>query len=344
MNKQITIQKNTSCQFPVMIANQTDALVKEIKAAKEKTSKELCFISVSSEQTPYIQEIITSFQADCNIIAKNEIAEILEKANKDNKLLVWFVSKDYETVVSLDSRSLKGLDYILVPITPIAQITCEYIYDIWSDKATEAFPLAILSDLTVWKNAAEEEYIAGLAAVLRKGIQENAIFYEWFLGNMYEVFDKDECFIESLLEKNAALLQKRLDKKTAAGRCVPHFGSMFEYCISNACKELPHADIISMSCLMHAYLAWGKKILSMEEFYEIRDMFVAFDMRISETNAKAEIIVDYLREDDTPYAYKTFSAFPYLSKIGKIVTNTVPTEKDLLDAAMAVYFDEEAMA
>lgn len=344
MNKQITIQKNASCQFSLLLTNKVSELTKELQSIKDNCEKEFIFISTVNTEHKDIKEICDTFHSECVFTKKENIRQIIENSIKENKILVWFTAKDYETVISLNDLSVKNLNYILIPITPIAQMTCEYIYDIWNKKAIEVFPLAILMNTAVWTEANAEDYTSGLASVLRKGIQENAAFYEWFLGNMYEVFDKEEEFIYTLLEKNAALFQKRLDKKTAAQRCVPHFGAMFEYCISNACKELQHADVISMSCLMHAYLAWGKQILSMEEFYEIRDMFVAFDMRISETNAKAEVLIDYLREDKTDYAYGSFEEFPYLNKIGKIITNSVPTEKDLLDAAMAVYFDEEAMA
>lgn len=344
MNKQITIQKNASCQFPYVLTNESDTIITELKKIQNSSSKNFLFYYSDKKEHPIIAEITDAFKAECEINTVETISELLNRTIEENKILVWFVSKDFETVISLNNLSLKGFEYVLIPITPIAQITCDYVYDIWSKKATEAFPLAIFNYTSVWQNCSEEDYISGLAAVLRKGIEENASFYEWFLGNMYEVYDKDEAFIFELLEKKAALFQRKLDKKTAAARCVPHFGSMFEYCISNACKELQHADVISMACLMHAYLAWGKKILSMEEFYELRDMFVAFDMRISETNAKAEELINYLREDQTLYQYQNFTDFPYLAKIGKITTDLIPTEKDLLDAAMAVYFDEEAMA
>lgn len=344
MNKEITIIKNTSCQFPVIITENRGEVLNKLIEIKKLSEKEFLFLTSSKDEMSYTKELKESLDAEVIFTEPDKLTKVFQQAISENKILVWFVSKDYETVVSLKDCSLKGFEYILVPTTPIAQITCEYIYDIWNTKAIESFPLAIINDSSLWNTVSEEDYICGLASVLRKGIQENAIFYEWFLGNMYEVFDKDSSFIKLLLEKNASLLQKRFDKKTAAARCVPHFGSMFEFCISNACKELPHADVISMACLMHAYLAWGKKILSMEEFYEIRDMFVAFDMRISETNAKAEVLIDYLRQDNTAYTYKNFAEFPYLCKIGKIITDKIPTEKDLLDAAMAVYFDEEAMA
>lgn len=341
MNTQIMIQKNTSIQFPAVINDSFNELMDFIQ--KQKEDKEIVIVSMKDNLPEELKSLTNDLHADYINPLSDTFVSDLADAVSHNKFVIWFAFADHETVLNLDSYSLKGIEYILVPVTPVAQITCEYIYDIWSDKPLEFYPLGIYNAVSVWTEAENDAYTQGLASVLRLGIQENSNFYEWFLGNMYEVYDKDSEFIIKLLEKKLGLFQSRLDKKTTAQRCVPHYGSMFESCIRKSCPEMHDADIISLACQMHSYLAWGKKILSMEEFYEMRDMFVAFDMSISETTAKAEIIIQNLQNEKDKYFYTQFKEFPYLSKIGKIITGLQPGESELLDAAKAVYFDEEEM-
>lgn len=341
MSKKISIQKNASCHFPIFLEKNAEHLTDFITSYQNE--KEIIFLGNPDKIPDFLMAELSDLEPNFYNLEEHKLTELLVNAITKNQFVVWFPYKDHETTLDLSGLSLKGLDYVLIPVTPIAQITCEYIYDIWNKKGVEYYAKGIYSLITLWKEADTESLLAGYASVLRFGIQENAAFYEWILSNMYEAFEKEEDFLISMLEKKAAILQKKLDNKTVAQRCIPHFGSMFEYCLSSSCKELHESDVISMSCLMHAYLAWSKKILSMEEYFEIRDMFVAFDMGISETSAKAEVLLTKMREDNTRYAYSNFKEFPYLSKIGKLITDNTPTEKDLLDAAMAVYFDEEAL-
>ncbi len=341
MNTEIMIQKNTSIQFPAVINEDYNELMNFIQIQKEERA--IVIVAEKTNLSAKLIELADVLRADYINPLSDTFVSDLADAVSSNKFIVWFASTDHETVLKLDAYSLKGIQYILVPVTPVAQITCEYIYDIWSDKPSEFYPLGIYNAVSVWTKAETDAYTEGLASVLRLGIQESGNFYEWFLGNMYEVYDKDQDFIIKMLEKKFGLFQTRIDKKTTAQRCVPHYGAMFESCIRKSCPEMHAADIISLACQMHSYLAWGKKILSMEEFYEMRDMFVAFDMSISETTAKAEIINKNLQNEKNKYFYTQFSEFPYLSKIGKIITGLKPGDNELLDAAKAVYFDEEEM-
>ena len=45
--------------------------------------------------------------------------------------------------------------------------------------------------------------------------------------------------------------------------------------------ELYHGECVALGTVAAAYISWKKEMLSMEEFYEIRDMFVPFYLPIS---------------------------------------------------------------
>lgn len=337
--KEILISKNKSTSYKLSIIDKFD----DINYLYSNTENVIFLYHDSIKNNT----LINSMNLSGSVITYNSqesLIKSLKNAVSYNQKVIWFTSKDHETVFSNELNEIKELNYDLIPITPIAQITSDYIYNIFQDKIIEILPVNVIKCIESWTKSEQQHYIDGLAATLRIGIEKSSNIYEWFINNMYEVFDKEPDFIYELLEKKADLTQKDFNKLTLGGRCVPHFGSMFEYCIQNACKTLTQSDIISLSCLMHAYIGWGKKMLSMEEFYEIRDMFVAFDMSISETIAKAEDIIKYLEDDTTIYSLKSIKEFPYLKKIGKTLPGLLPSESELLDAAKAVYFDEEEMA
>ena len=186
MNTQIMIQKNTSIQFPAVISDSFNELMDFIQKLKE--DKEIVIVSMKDNLPEELKSLTDDLHADYINPLSDTFVSDLADAVSHNKFVIWFAFADYETVLNLDSYSLKGIEYILVPVTPVAQITCEYIYDIWSDKPLEFYPLGIYNAVSVWTESENDAYTQGLASVLRLGIQENSNFYEWFLGNMYEVY------------------------------------------------------------------------------------------------------------------------------------------------------------
>ena len=81
----------------------------------------------------------------------------------------------------------------------------------------------------------------------------------------------------------------------------------------------------------------------MEEYYEIRDMFVPFNLPITVENIDPQEILRLTKSDKKMRAGKI--KFILLKKIGKAVIDTTVTDDEILAAIQEIYFsDEDARA
>ena len=100
-----------------------------------------------------------------------------------------------------------------------------------------------------------------------------------------------------------------------------------------------HGECVALGCVAAAYISWKKQYLSMEEYYEIRDMFVPFYLPISIDNIEPEKILELTKSDKKMENGKL--RFILLKKIGKAVIDTTVTEQEILDAIGEIYFSDE---
>ena len=81
------------------------------------------------------------------------------------------------------------------------------------------------------------------------------------------------------------------------------------------------------------------RFLSMEEYYEIRDMFVPFNLPISIDDIEPEKIVELTKSDKKMESGHI--KFILLKKIGKAFISTDVSDEEMLAAVKEIYFSEE---
>ena len=81
----------------------------------------------------------------------------------------------------------------------------------------------------------------------------------------------------------------------------------------------------------------------MEEYYEIRDMFVPFHLPITVDDIEPEEILALTKSDKKMTAGQI--RFVLLKKVGKAVIDTTVSDEDILNAVREILFsDEDAKA
>ena len=103
--------------------------------------------------------------------------------------------------------------------------------------------------------------------------------------------------------------------------------------------ELYHGECVALGTVAAAYISWKKEMLSMEEFYEIRDMFVPFYLPISVDDIDPQEILKLTKSDKKMEAGKI--KFILLKKIGKAVIDRTVTDDEILAAIEEINFSEE---
>lgn len=88
-----------------------------------------------------------------------------------------------------------------------------------------------------------------------------------------------------------------------------------------------HGECVALGCVAAAFISWKRQLLSMEEYYEIRDMFVPFGLPITADGVDREAVLRLTRSDKKMEHGKI--RFVLLKKIGKAVTDNTVTEEEM---------------
>ena len=100
-----------------------------------------------------------------------------------------------------------------------------------------------------------------------------------------------------------------------------------------------HGECIALGAVAAAFISWKHNWLSMEEYYEIRDMFVPFNLPISIDDIDPEEILALTKSDKKMAAGQI--RFVLLKKVGKALIDTTVSDEDILNALKEIHFSDE---
>lgn len=91
-----------------------------------------------------------------------------------------------------------------------------------------------------------------------------------------------------------------------------------------------HGQCVALGFVAAAYISYKRELLSAEEFFEIRDMNIGFDLMFTVDGIDSEEILNYTKSDKKMDDGKI--RFVLLKKIGKAYIDTEVTDAELLEA------------
>ncbi len=246
---------------------------------------------------------------------------------------------------------LRGVDFIQIPTTLIAQSDSSIggktgvDFDGYKNMVGAFYmPRLVYMNIGTLKELDDRQFYAGFAEVMKHGLIKDAAFYEWLLDNMYEIHDRDLEVLEEMVMRSCSVKKLVVEKDpTEKGdRALLNFGHTIGHAIEKAMHfEMLHGECISLGMVAAAYISWKHNWLSMEEYYEVRDMFVPFNLPISIDTINPEEIVQLTKSDKKMEAGQI--KFVLLKKVGKAVIDRNVTDEELLDAVREIYFSDEDM-
>ena len=244
---------------------------------------------------------------------------------------------------------LRGIDYVQVPTTLLAQCDSSVGGKTGVDfdgykNMVGAFnmPVLIYMNLSTLKTLDDRQYYSGFAEVMKHGLIKDDKFYGWLIENMYEICDRDYETLKVMIYNNCLIKGKvvEADPTEKGERALLNFGHTIGHSIEKASGfKLLHGECVALGCVAAAFISWHHKLISMEEFYEIRDMFVPFNLPISVENVDPEEILKISKSD------KKMSGdhvrFILLDRIGNALIDETVTDQDILDAVTEILWKGE---
>ena len=203
-------------------------------------------------------------------------------------------------------------------------------------------PKLVYMNVAVLKELDDRQFYAGFAEVMKHGLIKDAVFYEWLLDNMYEIHDRDLNVLEEMVMRSCSIkkLVVEKDPKEQGDRALLNFGHTIGHAIEKAMNfEMVHGECISLGMVAAAYISWKHNWLSMDEYYEVRDMFVPFNLPISIDSIDPDEILRLTKSDKKMEGENI--KFVLLKKVGKAVIDKTVTDDEILEAIREIYFSDE---
>ena len=152
-------------------------------------------------------------------------------------------------------------------------------------------PAMIYMPLNTLDTLPEREFYAGFAEIMKHGLLADAKFYMWLIDNMYEICDKDKDTIANMLETSINIKKAIVEKDPFENgdRALLNLGHSIGHALeSYFAGEYVHGEAVALGCVAAAFISWKLNKISMEDYYEVRDMFVPFNLPISIQMDKAD--------------------------------------------------------
>ncbi|MCR4597941.1 MAG: 3-dehydroquinate synthase [Acetatifactor sp.] len=366
MAQRLNVMMNKKPCYDIVFSTDWAELAEEVKEM-ELSERKICVITDSTVDPIYSEKVLETIAPYCKKTVKfvfpaGEANKNLDTVRDAYRFLIeeHFDRKDLLIALGggvvgdltgfVAATYLRGVDFIQVPTTLLAQADSSIGGKTGVDfegykNMVGAFkmPRLVFMNFETLKTLDDRQYFAGFAEIMKHGLIKDSDFYEWLIENMYEICERDLDVLSEMLMKSCMVKKLVVEKDpTEQGdRALLNFGHTIGHAIEKAKNfELFHGECVALGCVAAAYISWKKDMLSMEEFYEIRDMFVPFYLPISVEGIDPEEVLKLTKSDKKKDGDQI--KFVLLKKIGKAVLDMTVTDEEMLAAIKELYFDEEA--
>lgn len=365
MSERIPILYNRKPCYDIVFTLSFDELVPELEKLEIK-NKRICIVTDSKVDELYGNRVLKLLQGNCRKAVKfvfpcGEESKTLDTVREAYKFLIEeeFDRKDMllalgggvvgDTTGFIAATYLRGIDFVQVPTTLLAQADSSIggktgvDFDGYKNMVGAFYmPKLVYMNVGTLKKLNDRQFYAGFAEVMKHGLIKDAAFYEWLLDHMYEIHDRDTEVLLEMVMKSCSVkkLVVEKDPKEQGERALLNFGHTIGHAIEKAKNfEMVHGECIALGMVAAAYISWKRENLSMEEYYEVRDMFVPFNLPISVEDIEPEEILALTKSDKKMEAGQV--KFVLLKKVGKAVVDRSVTDEEILAAVREILFSDE---
>ncbi len=244
---------------------------------------------------------------------------------------------------------MRGIDVVQIPTTLLSQVDSsvggktgvdldEYKNMVGAFK----MPRLVYINTSTLKSLDARQFYSGMAEVMKYGIIMDASFYEWIISKMYEIHDREPEVLEEMIAHSCSCKQRIVERDPfeQGDRALLNFGHTIGHAIEKAKNfELMHGECVALGSVAAAYISYKKGRLSMEEYYEIRDMFVPFKLPISIEDIDAEHILKLTRSDKK--ATESGIKFILLKRVGKAYIDVNVTDEEITEGIKEIEYRED---
>lgn len=346
MTKEINVAFKTDKNKPysIFINDSYNDLKEKIDELYTNGKTKACIITDTNVAKLYLEEVkcilkdsfleIHEYVFEAGEASKNlEVVEgayeglILNHFNRKDVLIALGGGVVGDLTGFIAATYMRGISFIQIPTTLLSQVDSSIGgktgVDFKSYKnmiGAFKMPELVYINTSVLESLPDEQFASGMAEVLKAGLLKDGAFYEWTINNFPEINEKDSTVLSEMIERSVNIKRIVVEKDPyeQGDRALLNLGHTAGHAIEKYMNfKMTHGECVALGTIVAAYISWKREMLSMEDFYEIRDMFVPFNLPISLDKIDSNEIVKLTKSDKK--AENGLINFILLKKIGKAV-------------------------
>ncbi len=364
MDNRLTVNYNNKPCYDIVFTTDFSALKDEILNLGFEHRK-IAIITDTNVEKLYANEVLNALNNDFDTAVTYAIPAGEEHKNLDEirKIYDFLMERHFDRhdlllalgggVVGdmcgfVAATYLRGVSFIQIPTTLLSQtdssVGGKTGVDLGGVKnMVGAFymPRLVYMNVSTLNSLDDRQYASGFAEVMKYGLIKDESFYTWLIDNMYEISDKDPEVVLEMVKHSCDIKRAVVEKDpTEKGdRMLLNFGHTLGHAIEKHKNfEMLHGECVALGSIAAAFISWKRGLLSMEEYYEIRDMFVPFNLPISVEDIDKEAVLDITRSDKKADSDKI--KFILLKKIGKAFVDDSVTRQEMDKALDEIIYIE----
>lgn len=365
MTERLTINYEKKPCYDIVFSDSFALLWEELEKLNASQRK-VCIITDSHVKGLYGDEVQKLFEGKCKksilfsfpageenktLATVQQVYQFLitEKFDRSDLLVALGGGVTGDITGFVAATYLRGIEFVQIPTTLLAQCDSSIGGKTGVDfegykNMVGAFymPKMVYMNISTLKSLDDRQFFSGFAEVMKHGLIKDGMFYEWLLENMYEICERETNTLLEMVKKSCTIKKLVVEKDpTEKGdRALLNFGHTIGHAIEKAKNfTLTHGECVALGCVAAAYISWKHQWLSMEEYYEVRDMFVPFNLPISIDDVNPQEILELTKSDKK--AEGDTIKFILLKKVGKAVIDRTVTDEDILNAINEIYYVED---
>lgn len=246
------------------------------------------------------------------------------------------------------SSYLRGIAFVQIPTTLLAQTDSSVGGKTGVDfegykNMVGAFymPRLVYMNIAVLDTLPGRQFASGFAEVMKHGLIKDQEFYFWLIENLYEINDRDHKALSQMVRKSCEIKRDvvQRDPTEKGERALLNFGHTIGHAIEKARNfELYHGECVALGCIAAAYISMKKGLIETGTCYEIRDMFVPFNLPITVEDVDPEEIVKLVKSDKK--MDNNSIKFILLKDIGVAFIDTTVTDDEIREAVKEILYFE----
>ncbi len=336
--------------------------MKELDCAERR----ICVVTDSNVETLYLDEVVKALEGVCASVSsivipageKNKTLDeirriythLIEEGLDRSDLLIALGGGVVGDMTGFAAATyLRGIRFVQIPTTLLSQVDSSIggktgvDFDSYKNMVG-AFhqPSMVYVNISTLKSLDDRQFASGMGEVLKHGLIKDAAYYEWCLDNMGEIGMRDipvlkEMVVRSILIKRSVVQKDPTEK---GERALLNFGHTAGHAIEKL-KDftLTHGECVTLGMIAAAHISWKRGNIPEEIFYEIRDMFVGFDLPISFDTIKTDDIIAATKKDKKMRAGKI--RYILLKKLGSAYIDESVTDDEMKSALDFIRYEEQ---